>query len=568
MSNMRRKRSRRHSGGSNIVSAAALIVIAVLLLVFVYSYISNNSIFGVFSDFANRKSDTQSEAIESESESADAKDTQTGLILGDDGKLCFVLTEDEASDYEPEQLTELDGRKMLANSWYEADGALYYFGEDGYALSDYNEKAMQYRFDGDYKLSSIRYNDAYISDEEGGSADYPGVVQTKTLWAFLDTQKTLGDLCAIKYKKTTESFAHSLGGDATPQYSSRFAISIADGYIYYAAFTSGTDKLTESIANKLFRMKPGAEYRELGAENIRGYKLIEGRDGSTRVYYDDGSGIHKATSFEKDESIVVFSEDANYYVEISDGKAMLMMEGGYPVTMESSAFKAGNFTYDLSADGEIKSVATKTTVQTGGYTYTAENGDSFGAKKARILRSANDKTEVISAEFDGSVGNLHYDFASSKIVAEYTDKNGSAGLITVTADGDVDMIYDTEDLGSVCTLYSIQDGYAVVKTANSAEPYKKVKIAASYPIAVGVDPVDISANESQASDTESAEAESTTSSQSGAHGGSTSETAAAPSGTGNKSSAADSMSIGIAEAPTETKIINDHAVEKKGPGVS
>ncbi len=550
------------------MSTAALIVIAVLLLVFVYSYISNNSIFGVFSNLAGRKDAAQTEATESESESVDLSNNETGLILDDNGKLKLVLTESELLEYEPEQLIELDGKTLLANSWYEEDGALYYFGEDGYALSDYSEKAMQYRFDTDFKLSSIRYNDAYVADAETGSSDYPGVVQTKTLWAFLDTQKTLGDLCAIKYKKTTESFAHSLGGDSIPQYSSRFAISIADGYIYYAAFTSGTDKLTESIANKLFRMKPGADYREVGAEDIRGYKLIEGQDGSTYVYYDDGSGIHKVTSFVKDESVVVFSEDANYYVEIADGKAMLMMEGGYPVTMESSAFKAGNFTYALSADGEIQSVASKTTVKTGGYTYTAENGDSFGTKKARILRSANDKTEVISAEFEGSVGNLHYDFASSKIVAEYIDKNGSAGLITVTADGDVDMIYDTEDLGSTCTLYSIQDGYAVVKTADSAEPYRKVKIAASYPIAVGIDPIAVSENESQEGASEGTASESTAAAQSGSHKSSTSETAAAPSSSGSKSSAAESSSTGIAEAPSETKIINDNVVEKKGPGVS
>ena len=45
---------------------------------------------------------------------------------------------------------------------------------------------------------------------------------------------------------------------------------IADGYIYYAAFTDASDKILEPVANKLFRMKPGSEEREIAAEDVRG----------------------------------------------------------------------------------------------------------------------------------------------------------------------------------------------------------------------------------------------------------------------------------------------------------
>ncbi len=580
MSNRRRKRSRRNNSGSNIVSSVALIVIAVLLLIFVYFYISNNSFTDVFSVFS-KKETTESETVgqkEAEAESAD--ENAFGLVTDANGRLMYVLNEDELALYEPEQITEQGGRKLLKNSWHDDRDALYYFGEDGYAVRDYSEEAMQYSFDSEYKLSSIRYNDAYISDSEGETSDYPGVVQTKTLWAFIDTEKTIGELCAVKYKKTTESFSHSLGGDTSPQYTSRFAMSIADGYIYYAAFCDSSDKLTESIANKLFRMKPGADYRELGAENIKGYKVYETNDGKVKVYYDDGHGIGLAANFEKDDTVMVFPEDANYYVDFSNGSAVLMLEGGYPVTLASSAFKAGNFTYTLDADGRITAVAAKTKVSTGGYTYTVENGDSFGVKKARIIRTANGKSEVMSAEFEGSVGNLHYDYDSSRIIAEYVDGDNQAGLLAISLDGDVDVIYDASKLGSSCILYSIQDGYAVVKTESSTEPFKKAKIAASYPLAIGVDPIELNESETTASVPESSEAASHSNGSKDAHGSTgssntsasgNSETAAAPSAQTSKDSGTGSgntSSDGSSGADGSTTVINNNPVEKKGPGVS
>ncbi len=577
MSNRRRKRGHRSNRGSNIVSSAALIVIAILLLIFVYFYINNNNFSDIGSLFAKNAELTESES-DTNADAEGIDKAETGLIRDDNKRLLYVIDGAETDRYEVDQISEHDGRTVLINSWYEDDDSLIYFGEEGYALTEYAEGAMQYDFDNDYHLNSIKYNDAYISDSEADTLDYPGVVQTKTLWAFLDTQKCLGDLCAIKYKKTTESFSHSLGSDSSPQYTSRFAMNVADGYIYYAAFSDASDVLTESIANKLFRMKPGADYRELGAEDIRGYKVYEEPSGKVSVYCDNGHGIIKVSSFEKDDSAPVFSEDANYYVDISGGKAVLMLEGGYPVTLAASSFKAGNFTYALNADGEITAVADKAQVNTGGYTYTVENGDSFGSKKARVLRSASGKKQLISAEFDGSVGNLHYDFDSSKIIAEYVDRDGEAGLISISLDGDVDVLYDASKLGSSCTLYSIEEGYVIFKTDDSQEPFKKAKIAASYPLAVGIDPIDINEDEAESSATNASESASVDSSGTNAntqssnsinkHGSnSSSETAAAPSsGTfSDNGSASGSNTSGNGEG---TNIINNNTVEKKGPGAS
>lgn len=538
-----------------MLSAIALMIIAVLLLVFVFAYISNNSFLSFFKRF---KSDgAEAETTSDETKTQDAAD-ELGLVWLDKDELVYVLSEDELSDREDSDIIEEDGKKLLASEWLEDGSNLYYFDDKGRAVSDLNEGAFNYRFDREYKLYSISYNNAYISESENDQKDYPGVVQTKTLWAFLDTEKQVDDLYAIKYKKTTESFSHLLGGDSNLQYTSNFAMNVADGYIYYVAFVDASDKMLEPIANKLFRMKPGAEKREVCAEDVKGYKLIDAGNGDIHVYVDEGTEVKRVTSFKEDESMKTFPEDGDYYVDTLSGKAVLMLEGGYPVTLASDSFKAGNFVYAVNAGGEITSVASKSQVNYGGYTYTVENGDSFGKKKARVIRSANGKKEVISAEFDGSVSNMHFDFDSSKIVAEYTDANGSAGLVTISLDGDVDIVYDASDLGSKCILYAIKDGYATVRTSNT---FKQAKLVSSYPLAVGVDPVEISeepageANESAGSlDT------------SNAANGNTAEPHAQPAAPDSNSD----TEIGAAAEPGAAANGQSGStlgtVEKKGPG--
>lgn len=548
--------SRRSSGGSNMFSAAALMVIAILLLVFVFAYISNNSFLSFFTKF--KSDESESETAADETKTQDAVE-ESGLVWLDKDELVYVLSEDELSDRKDSDIIEEDGKKLLASEWLEDGSDLYYFDDNGRAVYDFTEGAFGYRFDREYRLYSISYNNAYISESENDQKDYPGVVQSKTLWAFLDTEKQVDDLYAIKYKKTTDSFSHLLGGDSNLQYTSNFAMNVADGYIYYVAFVDTSDKMLEPIANKLFRMKPGAEKREICAENVKGYKLIESGNGDVHVYVDGGTTkVKRVTSFKEDESMKTFPEDGDYYVDISSGKAVLMLEGGYPVTLASDSFKAGNFVYAVNAAGEITSVAAKSQVNYGGYTYTVENGDSFGRKKARVIRSANGKTEVISAEFDGSVSNMHFDFDSSKIVAEYTDAKGSAGLVTISLDGDVDIVYDASDLGSKCILYAIRDGYAIVRTSNT---FKQAKLVSSYPLAVGVDPVEIS-------ETPSLEPNDgvESSDPSGSENGNTAETHVQPAASDSNADTEIGAAAGpgaAADGQSDTAL---GPVEKKGPG--
>ncbi|MDO4962342.1 MAG: hypothetical protein Q4E57_10920 [Eubacteriales bacterium] len=561
----------------NLISSIALIIIAAVLLIFVFGYIRNTSFFDVLKFGSSSKdkdiviAETTADEQGGTTESAEAV-VSFGLTWLENGKLVYLLNQSEISSYDRENIISLGEYSALASYWLDYGGDIYYFGEDGYAVSEFSEGAMEYRFDHDFMLKSIEYNKNYHGTQTLNSADYPGLIVTKTLWAFLDKSKQTGDFYAIKYRKASDSLSYELGGGSNPQYTSEYSMSVVDGYIYYLAVGNSTDKVLEPIVNKLFRMKPGDEHREIAAENVAGYKIL-GSGNDLKVYYYDGTRIRAADSFIQDESMKVFPEDANYYVETSGSKATLMIEGGYPVTMESASFSAGNFYYKLAADGEILSVASKSKVSLGGYTYTVENGEAFGSKKARLLRQDKAGTiEVISAEFIGEVGNLHYDYGTSRIIAEYVDADGSAGLLSISTDGDVDILSDARGSGNKCTLYSIQNGNAIVKTGDSSQVFKTVSLKATYPLAIGVDPIMLESDDPQSETVNAAEATAaaasaeapTTNSSKTAAAAET--TAAAPSGDSSSGQDQVVVSQGPEDGSAEAAIINNNTVDHVGPG--
>ena len=632
-----RHRRRRKSTLTDIISligAIAMIVIAVVLMIFVYTYIRQNRLpsglpFLSSPDSGGKDADGDGADDKDGKDARDGKDGKDadgsgeegegedgqpaeGLNRLKDGTLVLVLSDNEAKTYPSDSVLAKDGQKLLAGAWYEDGDSLYYFGDDGLAVREHTESGMRYRFSKDYILEEIRYLSNYRADPGEESAEYPGLVRGKKLWAYLDEKKSVGNYYAVRYKQTTEARTQELGGGSNPQYSSRYAMAVLDNYIYYLAVDpdsgsgsssgsgsasasgsssgSSTGKALAPIAGKLMRMQPGGEFREIAAENVKGFRVVREADGGHKVYYDDGSGIHISRSFTQDETMRIFPENASYYVEIRNDKAVLMLEGGYPVTLESAAFSAGNFIYRLSASGEILSVAAKTNVSLGGYSYFVENGESFGEKRARVMRQdAAGTIEVISAEFPGETGNLHYDFDSGRMIAEYKDAYGAAGLVSITRDGDVDLLADTAYVGSRAELYAIRGGEAYIRTDDSLLPFRKVRISGGTPLAAGVDPVVLETDEpaedeSQAdgpggpgtaqdydstvqgenTSVEKLEGPPAGGSSAGSEGPGTGAVVSQGPGADNGAGSDAASSA----APGEITIINDHAVEKKGPGES
>ena len=53
----------------------------------------------------------------------------------------------------------------------------------------------------------------------------------------------------------------------------------------------------------------------------------------------------------------------------------------------------------------------------------------------------------------------------------------------------MDQLIDASNLGGTAELYAIQNGDAIIKTGRSDAPFKKVRISATYPITLGIDPI-------------------------------------------------------------------------------
>lgn len=532
----RNRRNRKSSNAVSVISAIALLVIAVLMVVFVGAYIRNNSLFGslfggsVDETVLSTEGSTDPEETDID---IDLSETGFGLLTLAGGDIVYAMDEDEASAYEEDQLieafissggaesegagaSEMSGRVeryYLANSFLDLNGNLYYFDQEGHACTnDCQEGAFIFSYDDDGILKEINYDEGYDGDEdESGRDDYAGLITTKALWVYVDEENKLGSYSELMYKKTTESLSHSLGGAAV-QYASPYAYSIADGTVFYLAVPAeksnsvsgesgasvSAGSVTELIEGKLYAMKPGADSRYIAGEHVLGFKVLEDRDGDPVVYYYDGENIVRTDSFEKDEDLILFTEDAEYVVNIDEGdRAYLTLAGGQKVTLQSDDFKAGNFRYALAADGEILKVAEKTTVSTGGYTYSVQSGESFGETKSRVIRKDNNGTEeVISSEFSGITYNLHYDFDSYRIIAEYKGNDGTNGLLSISKDGDVEFLEDSATDSSRVVLYGIQDSKAICKrTENGEDVFFSVRLGATVPLAVAVDPSVIVSND-------------------------------------------------------------------------
>lgn len=600
----KRRRRKKNSGlrdTLNILTSAALLVIAVLMVIFVVFYIKNNSFLGGTSLFNKKAQTTEAESLigttDDETLDIDLGEDHFGLIRLSNGDIMYAMDAKEAAEYDEDNVLKVpadspigkdaDGTKdqkyryYLANSWLDKDSNLYHFDAEGLACTDtFKEGAFIFSYDEDGILKKISYNKNYSGDSQTSQSDMPGLIQTKTLWAYMNSSRKLGDYTAVMYKKTTDSLSHMLGGDAAVQYASPYAYTIVGNKIYYLAVpagassdisgnnasntgnysdnsASGNDTALKSIAGKLFCMAPGADYREIAAENAEGFKVLQDKNSSGMpiVYYYDGTQIRRSVTLKKDNSMVVLSEDADYSLDISEGdKAYLTVAGGQRVMLQSAGFKAGNFTYSLAADGEILKVAEKPTVSTGGYVYSVENGEAFGTRMARVIRKdKSGNRDIISGEFEGAASNLHYDYDSSSIIAEYNDNSGNGGLLKITLDGDVDFIEDSRSAGGKVVLYAIEDGKAVYKTTeDGSAKFKTARIGASVPIAAGVDPIPANVSD----EPNAAAAAGDAHSSSGSDGKTTVETGSAP-----ENNSGQDYDTAVGHAPGE-----NGAAQKNTPG--
>ena len=474
MTNRRRRKQKKSSFTGDIfrfIMAIIMIVIAVFVVAFVAGKV--RGILGSMKETPEGPTRESQSELEISNEPTEAGE---GFYQDEEGNTRWHISEEEGD---------------AEDLWIPEGEALYYFNDKGIMQTGVKGmEGMIYTFSQSGKLEKISYNPDYTPDPSTVLKDYPSLAKSKKLWAFLG-EGTLGEFRALMYKKTTEAMAHQLGGDKNPQYTSPYSMQIDGDYIYFLPLSDKEELSSEEeeLNGTLFRMKPGDEVRQIVAEDVEGYKVLDG----SIWYYSKGS-LHK-TETARDDSRKnkpkKSSGEEVYYVEVRDGAASLLDEYGDPVTSESGEVKGRGFTYYLNSDGTIRGVNQKTTVNTGGYTYYAEGDTAFGSRISRIMRKdADGRAEIISAEFPGKVGNFRYDYNTGNMVAEYTDGNGVGGVIIISKSGDVDRVADESAGTGSLTILALQEGEALcMKEGSGGQSFVSLDLQSASPLAVGVDPI-------------------------------------------------------------------------------
>ncbi len=138
----------------------------------------------------------------------------------------------------------------------------------------------------------------------------------------------------------------------------------------------------------------------------------------------------------------------------------------------------------------------------GGYVYTVEKDKLFGKNVSRVIRTdSSGKKEIISSEFSGNVQNLHYDFDSKCIFAEYSENDVINRIIRIDLSGDVDYLEDQGLNGGQIQLIALQDNKAVVKEqVGDLVNYYALRTRATVPLALSVEPLTIEEDITPSSD--------------------------------------------------------------------
>lgn len=379
----------------------------------------------------------------------------------------------------------LDQKNYVTDQWKEVDGYLYYFGENGImATGEFKQEGQIFTLhDTKGYLKDIEVDLDYVPDNGGENLD--SLVRTNAFWCYLKEDEGTSLFKTILYRKTVENKVMVLGGETTPERTTRNSMRAYGDYVYYLPKVkeSQLSRLSEAergLCDNLYRMMPGRNVKELIAENVDGYMVM----GQT-IYYASGGQIHTAVS-----GVEIATGEGKYSVVIRDDSCYLVDELGNPAAADSgNSVSIGDRVYRIEEDGRIKYVkhgqvavdgktfylsgsGTKASVnvrQNGGdnaviretygvqsycivdnqiyYSSYVDKGNS-GEWYSQIFKTdlnGQNKQEV-SARFPGVMQNMYYYEDEGEIYAEYNPViwNGSYGVATVISqDGSIYKINDS-----------------------------------------------------------------------------------------------------------------------------
>ena len=245
----------------------------------------------------------------------------------------------------------LDEKEYVTDQWKDIEGFLYYFDSDGImATGELKQEGQTYTcHDTKGYLKNIQIDPDYVPESTGENLD--SLVRTNAFWCYLRTEDT-GLFKTILYRKTVENKVVVLGGESAPEKTTRNSMRAYGDYVYFLpkvkeSQKQGLSEAERGLCDKLFRMRPGSDTKELIAENVDGYMVL-----GDIIYYSQAGKIYQATS-----GTEVATGEARYSVVIKDGNCYLVDGMGNPAVAESgSSVSIGDRVYRIEEDGKIKYV--------------------------------------------------------------------------------------------------------------------------------------------------------------------------------------------------------------------
>ena len=246
----------------------------------------------------------------------------------------------------------LDEKNFVTDAWKEIGGYLYHFGEDGFMITgEWKQEGQIFTFhDTMGYLKKIGTDLDYVPESTGENLD--SLVRTNAFWCFLKDEEGTGLFKTIMYRRTVENKIMVLGGESAPERTTKNSMRAYGDYVYFLPKVkeSQLSRLSEAekgLCNKLFRMMPGRNTKELIAENVEGYLVLD-----DIIYYSQGGKILSATS-----GTEMATGEARYSVVIKDDSCYLVDEMGNPAVAESgNSVNVGDRIYRIEEDGLIKYV--------------------------------------------------------------------------------------------------------------------------------------------------------------------------------------------------------------------
>ena len=246
----------------------------------------------------------------------------------------------------------LDEKSFVENQWKDIDGFLYYFDGDGFMITGQLRQDGQIYTLHDTKgyLKNIEVDLDYVPESTGENLD--SLVRTNAFWCFLKEEEGTGLFKTILYRKTVENKIMVLGGETSPEKTTRNSMRAYGDYVYYLPKVkeSQLTRLSEAekgLCDKLFRMRPGSDVKELIAEQVDGYMVL-----NDTIYYAQAGSIHSAVS-----GVEIATGEGKYTVEIKDDSCYLVDELGNPAVSDNGdSVAVGDRIYRIEEDGKIKYV--------------------------------------------------------------------------------------------------------------------------------------------------------------------------------------------------------------------